>query len=81
MLAIPPVLVYTGHMVSPAGRGNGAFPAHLEAAVRDEIRGRLSRIRPVASYGSAACGTDILCLEAVQEMGGETHVTLAVPAR
>jgi hypothetical protein len=79
VLAIPPVLVYTGHMVSPAGRGNGAFPPHLEAAVRDEIRGRLSRIRPVASYGSAACGTDILCLEAVQEMGGETHVTLPFP--
>ena len=79
VLAIPPVLVYTGHMVSPAARRSGAFPAHLEAAVREEIRSASKRIRPVAAYGSAACGTDILCLEAVQEMGGETHVTLPFP--
>ena len=79
VLEIPPVVVYSGHMISSAGRGNGAFPAALEGAVRDEIRRRLERIRPVAAYGSAACGTDILCLEAVQELGGETHVTLPFP--
>ena len=79
VLSIPPVLVYSGHMVSAGGRGNGAFPSHLEAAVRDAIRERVGRVRPVAAYGSAACGTDILCLEAVQELGGETHVTLPFP--
>ena len=79
VLEIPPVVVYTGHMISTPGRGNGAFPLALEAAVRAEIRRRLERIRPVAAYGSAACGTDILCLEVMQELGGETHVTLPFP--
>ena len=79
VLEIPPVVVYTGHMISSAGRGNGAFPLALEAAVRAEIRRRLERIRPVAAYGSAACGTDILCLEVMGELGGETHVTLPFP--
>ena len=37
-------------------------------------------MRPLAAYGSAACGADILCLEAVRELGGETHVVLPFPA-
>ncbi len=76
VLQIPPVLVYAGHLVSAEGRGNGVFPPQLEAAVRHEIRARLERLRPVAAYGSAACGADILCLEAMRELGGEIHVTL-----
>jgi hypothetical protein len=76
VLSIPPVLVYTGHLVSAGGRGNGSFPQHLEAAVREQIRARLQLLRPVAAYGSAACGTDILCLEVMREIGGETHITL-----
>ncbi len=35
----------------------------------------------MAAYGSAACGADLLCLELVREMGGETHVVLPFPAR
>jgi hypothetical protein len=76
VLQIPPVLVFTGHLVSANGRGNGVFPEQLEAAVRDEIRARVERLKPVAAYGSAACGADILCLEAMREIGGEIHVTL-----
>jgi class 3 adenylate cyclase len=33
----------------------------------------------MAAYGSAACGADILCLEEVQRLGGETHVILPFP--
>jgi len=33
----------------------------------------------VAAYGSAACGADILCLEAMLELGGEIHITLPFP--
>jgi hypothetical protein len=78
-LAVPPVLIYTGHMIDRPGRNRSAFPAHLEGAVRDEIRNRLEKIRPVAAYGSAACGADILCLEAMLDLGGEIHVTLPFP--
>ncbi len=38
------------------------------------------RCSPTAVYGSAACGADILCLEAARELGCETHVVLPFPA-
>jgi hypothetical protein len=79
ILAVPPVLIYTGHMIDRPGRATPSFPPSAEPLVREEIRGRLERIRPVAAYGSAACGADILCLEAMLDLGGEIHVTLPFP--
>jgi class 3 adenylate cyclase len=40
----------------------------------------LAIVRPLAAYGSACAGTDILCLEAIQEQGGETHIVMPFPA-
>jgi hypothetical protein len=79
-MRMPPVLVYTGHMIDAPGRSRPRFPAQLEDEVRVDIRRRLGQIGPVAAYGSAACGTDILCLECVQELGGELHIVLPFPA-
>ena len=79
ILGIPPVLVFTGHMIDERGRATARFPAALEGRVREALRARLAAIRPVAAYGSAACGADILCLELVRELGGETHVVLPFP--
>jgi hypothetical protein len=79
-LSIPPVLVFAGHMVDQAGREASRFPPALEGAVQSAIREAIAAMRPLASYGSAACGADILCLEAVRELGGETHVVLPFPA-
>ena len=76
VLQVPPVLVYTGHMIDAPERTQPRFAPDMEGAVRDAIRTRLERIRPVAAYGSAACGADILCLECVQELGGELHIVL-----
>lgn len=78
-LAIPPVLVYSGHMLDRPDRRVPRFPPSLEGAVRDRIRERLARLAPVAVYGSAACGADILCLDAARELGCETHVILPFP--
>jgi hypothetical protein len=80
VMRIPPVLVYTGHMIDAPGRERPRFPAHMEDAVREDIRKSLEQLEPVAAYGSAACGADILCLECVQEIGGELHVVLPFPA-
>ena len=79
VLAVPPVLVYTGHMIDRPGRAKPGFPASAEPMIREEITKRLESIRPVAAYGSAACGADILCLEAMLELGGEIHITLPFP--
>jgi hypothetical protein len=79
-LRVPPVLVFTGNMIDRPDRATPRFPAAIEAAVRAEVAKRLATRRPVAVYGSAACGTDILCLEAARELGCETHVVLPFPA-
>jgi hypothetical protein len=79
-LRVPPVLVFTGNMIDRPDRATPRFPAVIEAAVRSEVATRLAALRPVAVYGSAACGTDILCLEAARELGCETHVVLPFPA-
>lgn len=79
-LRVPPVLVFTGNMIDRPDRATPRFPATIEAAVRTEVTTRLATLRPLAVYGSAACGADILCLEAARELGRETHVVLPFPA-
>ena len=79
-LSIPPVLVFTGHMIDAPGRGQSRFPPAIADAVRERIRARVQALQPAAAYGSAACGADILCLECVKEQGGELHIVLPFPA-
>jgi class 3 adenylate cyclase len=80
LLRIPPVVMYTGHMIDRRSRKEPRFPIEQEAAVATAIREKLRILRPLAAYGSAACGSDILCLEAMREIGGETHIVLPFPA-
>ena len=75
VLRIPPVLVLAGHQVDGAAR----VPANLESAAREAIRAPLAAARPLAAYGAAAGGADILGLELVRELGGEIHVVLPFP--
>lgn len=79
VIDVPPVLVYTGHMIDAPGRAQPRFEPRMEDAVRNDIRSRIEAMAPVASYGSAACGADILCLECVRELGGEMHIVLPFP--
>ena len=79
VMSIPPVLVYTGHMIDAPGRKQRRFAPDMEDQVRAGIRKRLEKLGPVAAYGSAACGADILCLESVRELGGELHIVLPFP--
>lgn len=78
-LAVPPVLLFTGHMIDHPGRPAPRFPPQLEDEVAARIGERLDAVGPLAAFGSAACGADILCLEAMLERGGEIHVTLPFP--
>jgi class 3 adenylate cyclase len=81
ILKIPPVVMYTGHMIDQWTREKPRFPIALEGAVAAAVRKKFEVLRPVAAYGSAACGSDILCLEAMREVGGETHIVLPFPAQ
>ena len=78
-LPIPPVVVFTGHMIDGPDRARQRFPQSLEGTVRGALRERLAAIAPLALYGSAACGADIIALELMRERGGETHVVLPFP--
>jgi class 3 adenylate cyclase len=80
VLKIPPVVMYTGHMIDQRARATPRFPVALEGVVAAAVRKQLAALRPLAAYGSAACGSDILCLEAMREVGGETHIVLPFPA-
>ncbi len=75
-LAVPPIVVFAGHMIDRPGRKTPRFPPSLERVVAHEIRTCIDRLRPAAAYASAACGADIVFLEAMLARGGEVHVIL-----
>lgn len=74
-LTNPEVLHYCGHMIAVAG-SSGAFSPDDEQYVRDELDSWLAGRRVGTAYGSLACGTDILVVEALQQRGTDVHVRL-----
>lgn len=73
---LPGVVIFSGHMIDQPGRENPRFPADLERQVYENIRDRLLTIDGKIGYASAACGADILFLEAILELNGEIHIIL-----
>ena len=76
ILVIPKVVVFTGHMIDRPDRPQPRFPTRLEVAVQQAIQQQLKAISGKIGFASAACGSDILFLESVQALQGETHVVL-----
>jgi tetratricopeptide (TPR) repeat protein len=75
-LPSPTVVVFSGHMIDARGRQSPRFPASLEGDVRQAIDRWLDGAGVVIGHSQAACGSDILFLEALQQRGCDTHVTL-----
>ena len=73
---VPPVVVFAGHLIDRPERSTPRFPAAMEAAAGAAIRQRLSQLAPAIGYASAACGGDILFLEALLDASAEAHVVL-----
>lgn len=69
------VIHYTGHMIAPQG-DLGRFPADAEARVAREIRNELAGHDVGYGYGSLACGSDTLIVEALLESKAEVDVIL-----
>ena len=62
-----------------ADRLNSSRPrvsAELEAAVRSAVRDHLARLHLPIVYTSAACGPDLIFIEAALELGAEVNVVL-----
>ncbi len=76
LFPIPRVALFTGHMIDQPDRVSPRFPLELETEVYQAIRDRLQKLDARLGYASAACGADILFLEAILELGGEAHVVL-----
>lgn len=72
----PRVVAFTGHMIDAPGRATPRFPAALEPAVAEALERWLDTAGTVIGYSQAACGADLLFVEALQRRGFEAHVTL-----
>jgi hypothetical protein len=75
-IGMPGIAVFSGHRTDEPGRPRPRFPLSAAADVGSAIRARLVEARVRIGYASAAAGGDILFLEAMQSIGGRTHVVL-----
>lgn len=75
-LPLPRVVLFSGHMIDRPDRAEPRFPPALEPVVYAAIRDWLAAHHGLIGFSSAARGADILFLEAIHELGGETHIVL-----
>jgi class 3 adenylate cyclase len=75
-LRIPAVIVFVGHMIDRPDRPIPRFPSELESVVAKEIRKKIDMVKPGFGFASAACGSDILFVEAMLDAGAEISVAL-----
>jgi len=76
LLPAPAVVAFSGHMIDTPDRPEPRFPAELEPAVATAIRQHLATLREPIIYTSAACGADLICIEAALALGAEVNVVL-----
>src|SRR3989442_2968446 len=55
------------------------FPAEKEVTIRKSLEAQLAAMEAGIGFASAACGSDILFLEAMLDRGGIVHVVLPWP--
>ncbi len=71
------VIAFAGHMIDAAGRDVPRFPPSLEAEVADALLARLDALHgPIVIYTSAACGSDLMFVEAGLAVGAEVNIVL-----
>lgn len=76
-LLVPPVIViFGGHPIDPPGSTEPFFPATIEHHVSVSIANKLDEINAEIGYCSAACGSDILFIEAMLDRGAEVNMIL-----
>ena len=76
IFGLPNVIIFSGHMIDSADRLRPRFPSHLVPAVAKEIKERVYRCDAQIGISSAACGSDLLFIEAMLERAAEIHVVL-----
>jgi class 3 adenylate cyclase len=76
LLPVPDVIVFAGHMIDAPDRSVPRFPAALAPAVEAAVRERFARFHRPIVYTSAACGADLICIEAALDARAEVNVVL-----
>jgi class 3 adenylate cyclase len=76
-LKIPCVILFAGHMIDRPDRPSPRFPSELEPFVAREIRNKINKLKPGFGFSSAACGSDILFIEAMLDI--DAKVSIALP--
>ena len=75
---VPDIVVFTGHLVDRP-HATVRFPASQIVQVAEEIKRHLREVGAGFGFAAAACGGDLLFLEALDELGGESHIVLPLP--
>ena len=75
-LHVRSVIVFAGHMIDRPDRASPRFPGDLESAVAKEVREKIDKLKPGFGFASAACGSDLLFLEAMLDADAEISVVL-----
>lgn len=75
-LELPRIVVFTGHMVDAPGRAVPRLPETALDALAQKLATRLEALNAGIGYCSAACGADLLFIEAMLARGAEVHITL-----
>jgi class 3 adenylate cyclase/tetratricopeptide (TPR) repeat protein len=77
---IPKLVIFSGHMIDAPDRRVPRFPPEKEDAIRQLLEKQLADMNAGIGFASAACGSDILFLEAMLARGGAIHIVLPWPA-
>ena len=78
-LRLPRVVVFSGHLADRPDAETPRFPSELEGAAAEAIAEHLEQLDARIGYASAACGGDLLFLEAMLARGGELQIVLPFP--
>jgi tetratricopeptide (TPR) repeat protein len=70
------VAFFAGHIVDAVDRAQPRFPTSAIQSVGERIQAWIDKNAIRFTYSSAACGADILFLEAAQAAHAETHIIL-----
>ena len=76
VLRLPAVVVFTGHMIDMPDREQPRFPPMLESSIAAAIEKQLQALNAGFGFSGAACGSDILFLEAMLKRG---HIHIVLP--
>jgi class 3 adenylate cyclase len=76
LLRAPDVVAFAGHMIDMPQRATPRFPPVLVPVVRGALDRHLAELHQPIVFASAACGSDLLFIEAALAQGAEVNVVL-----